>query len=217
MSIVYWIRLPDHDNIATQGYVGITCLGVDQRFKLHKQAKPRNGRKPTRIMNCIKKYGDRLICETVLEGSREYCLFIENKLRSSENIGWNLAIGGVAPHLGKKMSEESIKKSADKRRGAKRTNEMVLANKLRAKEQFEAYKNEWDHPHSNKTAWRCALDIYNVFASGGIFGRRSISKLFNIGPDSAMKVVNKIKAGWIPIEDPDWASFKNKEAEYAQT
>lgn len=119
--------------------------------------------------------------------------------------------------LGQKMSKESIEKSATKRRGAKRSKDVVENNKLRAIQQFKEYGEAWNHPHANKVAWALSPDLFLIFKSGITFGRRSVSKQFNIGADSAMKVVNKIKSGWVPSEDSGFMLWldtykQNKEA-----
>jgi hypothetical protein len=226
MAFVYWIHKPEDKNMFTEGYVGFTSKTVQSRYKTHGALVKSGSIYP--IHCAIRKYGDSLVIETLIEGSSEYCLDMERELRPSPNIGWNISIGGGAPMLGMKhtdelkeklrqlntgkvMSPEAIKASSEKRTGARRTPEMVLASKLRAAVQFSEYKNEWDHPHSNKKSWLLAQSIYDIYKTGCVFGRRSVAKKFDVGPDSAMKVVNKIKSGWNPSLDTDWLDFKNKQ------
>ena len=54
----------------------------------------------------MQKYGwDNLVKEVVLIADEDYCLDIENKLRPSDRIGWNIVMGGGKPPsaLGKKF------------------------------------------------------------------------------------------------------------------
>lgn len=93
MASVYWIRLPEHDNILTQGYIGISN-NAQTRFSDHKSC-----RANTHLTNAIKKYGwDNLVKEVILIADRLYCLIIESKLRPDIRLGWNtLPGGGMTP------------------------------------------------------------------------------------------------------------------------
>ena len=109
MSYVYWVHLKKHTDILSEGYVGITEVGVKERFSTHlKESKS----KDYPIHKAIRKYGDELIVTTVCQCSTDYALFLEAKLRPSEKIGWNLVRGGGLPpsHKGKKRSTEFIQK-----------------------------------------------------------------------------------------------------------
>lgn len=124
---VYWLRLPEHTDMFTQGYVGISSkskLRWNQHF-----LKSEN----QHLKNAIKKYGwDNIVKQVVLIADRDYCLDIEKKLRSSSNIGWNIAVGGGNPppdfgvkftkgqiswNKGKKMSDDFRKKVSDALKG----------------------------------------------------------------------------------------------------
>lgn len=126
---VYWIHHPDHTDMFTQGYVGVTASAT-KRFNEHK-VKTQN----KHLKNAINKYGwDSLVKEVVLMADKAYCLMIELKLRAEDSIGWNIIKGGGMPpkftktgwnhtkeaneknrqaHLGKVVSEESKKKLSD--------------------------------------------------------------------------------------------------------
>lgn len=103
MTCVYWIRRPEHVDIFTQGYVGIT-ENIDNRMWRHKRYKTN-----VHLSNAVKKYGwDVLVKDVVLIASTEYCLDIETKLRPTKEIGWNIAIGGGKPvgwKLGSKLPD----------------------------------------------------------------------------------------------------------------
>lgn len=104
---VYWIHLPTHSNIMSEGYVGVS-KSFNTRMTIHK-----NSTEHPILRNAIDKYGwDNLIKEKILISTEKYCYAIENKLRSFEKIGWNIAIGGDKPcgMIGRKHKDESKSK-----------------------------------------------------------------------------------------------------------
>ena len=95
-SIVYWIHADIHNNIQTQGYVGITNQPAMLRWNGHQRAsQKKNGSSCKVINNALRKY-DSLIFEIVLiADTREYCERIEGLLRPNQYMGWNIARGGM--------------------------------------------------------------------------------------------------------------------------
>jgi group I intron endonuclease len=119
---VYWIHHPSHTDIFSQGYVGVS-VNTDVRFRKHKRAKQN-----AHLRNAINKYGwDNLVKKTVLIADTDYCLEVETKLRSKDDIGWNIVKGGGMPPKskkgqgkgrigwgrGRKLSAETCKKISD--------------------------------------------------------------------------------------------------------
>ena len=89
---VYWIHHPSHADIFSQGYVGVS-VNFDTRLRTHKRAKQN-----AHLRNAINKYGwDNLVKRTVLIADTDYCLDVETKLRSKDDIGWNITKGGGMP------------------------------------------------------------------------------------------------------------------------
>lgn len=89
-NCVYWIRLKDHKDIMSDGYVGITN-NFNKRMRQHKTKE--SGSKI--LSNSIEKYGwDNLIKSIVIIGDKNYCVEMEKILRPKQRIGWNIAIGG---------------------------------------------------------------------------------------------------------------------------
>jgi hypothetical protein len=103
---VYWIHLPEQENIKKEGYVGITTKGFKKRINDHKSLAKKNYKKSGKLGAAIRKYTNRLIYEIVCIGTPEYCLEIENRLRPIALIGWNLGIGGAKTTLGRKCTQE---------------------------------------------------------------------------------------------------------------
>lgn len=106
---VYWIRAPHHTDVFAEGYVGVS-KNVQARWDYgHKGAHKNNRHDNVILSNAIKKYGwDVLIKEVVLVANEEYCCSIENQLRSHEQIGWNIAIGGSKPPVAKNRGGDYI-------------------------------------------------------------------------------------------------------------
>ena len=74
---VYWIHHPEHTDMFTQGYIGITARFVRRMFE-HKALTTNKY-----LSNAIKKYGwDNLVKEVILVADKEYCVDVETKLRS---------------------------------------------------------------------------------------------------------------------------------------
>ena len=89
---LYWIGLPEHTSIATQGYLGVS-KDVTSRLEDHR-AKPSNAH----LKNAIAKYGwDNLVTRSLVMADTPYCLSLEAALRPRKGIGWNIAIGGGMP------------------------------------------------------------------------------------------------------------------------
>ena len=86
-SYVYWIHLPEHTDVFTEGYVGVSKY-PERRLTEHKKFK-RN----SHLTYAFKKYKN-IVHTILLQGPEDYCFEIETKLRPTEEIGWNLAVGG---------------------------------------------------------------------------------------------------------------------------
>lgn len=109
MYKVYWIRLPEHINIASEGYVGITKQ-YERRMIEHRSQK-----KGYHITNAIAKYGwDNLECDIVATyNTLEEALSLESLLRAKADTGWNTLAGGLngngKPHS--KFTKDKISKA----------------------------------------------------------------------------------------------------------
>jgi hypothetical protein len=205
---VYWIRAPHHTNIFKEGYVGVTTLGVSKRFNIHKNSL-KEVDKVTALKRALLKYKDTIIVETILEGSVDYCYDLEFKLRPKEQIGWNIVLGGIKGRAGMKNSPEHVAKVAEANRGKKRSEVELQKNRERGKLQM-TFDFPWEHPYCNKSAWCRADDVYNWYLLHPKDGRRTVGAALDIPSDSIMKLLNKIKNGWVPREDLEWLKFKEQ-------
>lgn len=140
MAFVYWVHLPEHTDMFSTGYIGITSKTVAARMSQHKSdALTRKSNRP--FANAIRKYGiENIVVDTLVVGSLEYCQLIEKKLRPSVSIGWNLAIGGDSPRLGSTASDESKLKMSKAQKGRKHSEE--TKKKIGAKSKLFRHSEE---------------------------------------------------------------------------
>lgn len=146
MYCVYWIRLEEHTDISTQGYIGITSNFVE-RIRAHKKNK-----RVSHLTNAIKKYGWKNLVIDILwaDLTQQQALKFEANLRPSQNIGWNSQQGGL---LGVEkewyqIEENRIKHSKATSKATKdgiASKDTTEARSFRAKENWktnkEAYKD----------------------------------------------------------------------------
>lgn len=110
---VYWIHLPEHTDILTQGYIGLTGKGTHRRFLSHKNSSKNPKLSHKIISKAFNKYGDRLVVDTLVVCDKDYAKYLENALRPSDFIGWNMNAGGYTPS---ERTPEQRKISAEKRK-----------------------------------------------------------------------------------------------------
>lgn len=119
-SFLYWIHLKEHNDIFSQGYVGVT-KNIVNRFWRHKTL----SRTSPHVADAIQKHGwDSLVKEILVISNNKYCLLLEEKIRPVKNIGWNIALGGgkLEPRQkGYKMPKATCDKISTARKGMKFT------------------------------------------------------------------------------------------------
>lgn len=107
-AVIYWIRAKGHTDITCQGYVGV-AKNASKRWWSHKWALKANRHENPVLSNAVNKHGwDSLIKEIVLISEEAYCYETEAKLRPSEKIGWNLAVGGCKPPISKSRGPDYV-------------------------------------------------------------------------------------------------------------
>lgn len=128
MALVYWIRRPEHVDIFSEGYVGVTSRELVDRVAEHLKVARLECKGYSVLHSAINSIGiDNLICEVVVISDEDYAYDLEEKLRPDLRIGWNLAKGGSKPpsKLGFSHSEESKLKISAIWKGKKRTPENI--------------------------------------------------------------------------------------------
>jgi hypothetical protein len=220
MAAVYWIHLPEHTDFTSQGYIGFTSKKVSHRFRQHKNDAYREKCKHFPIYRAIRKYGELIVVDTLVEGSNEYCLMIEQKLRPTVKIGWNTQRGGEKGNLGMKSSEETRNKISVSGKGLLRTAETKanISNSLKGRKKSpehcravsEARKrlgiSPWEQNNANLYVWSLAEQIRSL-----LLQEVQISKIesgFNINRGSTQALVRHIRNGWEPEKDAKWVAFK---------
>lgn len=91
-TVLYWIRCKDHNDMFSQGYVGVSKNPV-KRWAAHAKRKDN-----LHLLNAVNLYGwNNLVKEIILVAEEQYCYEMEQKLRGTKGIGWNVAEGGNIP------------------------------------------------------------------------------------------------------------------------
>jgi predicted GIY-YIG superfamily endonuclease len=91
---VYWIHHPDHSDMFSQGYIGVS-VNAERRWTEHLK---KSGNRHLKF--AIQKYGwDVLVKKQILVSDKKYCLDVEKKLRPTDGLGWNLVAGGGCPPI----------------------------------------------------------------------------------------------------------------------
>jgi hypothetical protein len=95
LCYVYWIHLPEHIDITTEGYVGATKSNVKDRWVAHNSwAKQPLVQGNERLHEALNS-DNELIYEVVYTSyNYEECLELEAQYRPDRYIGWNKARGG---------------------------------------------------------------------------------------------------------------------------
>lgn len=202
MAFVYWIRLKEHTDIFTQGYVGITTKTVDERFTRHREnANCVNGVK-TILHKAFLKYGSHnLIVECIVECSKEYASWFESVLRPKRYIGWNIATGGEAPMnmQGFKHSDETKLIMRELKLGKKQSREHV--EKIRA---TNLRKNPWDRPSAKKDTWKDGDLYYLAWLS--CKSHQTVAKKFRLTVGTLNSVFANFDKSYNPFLDKNWES-----------
>lgn len=226
MSVVYWIHLLEHTDMFTEGYIGVCCKDAQHRFKAHKKAAEANSQNT--VHKAIRKYGDTILVTTLVEGSSEYCYDLENKLRPTPNVGWNIAIGGRVPH-GMTHSQEVRDKISEIRKNFSPEQKARLAAipKMLGKKHSEESRKRiseslkksgrkgtksgiqpWLHGMANKDMWRMADQVFDFLLQFPNSTHYKIAKALPIAKKTALTIKEKIEAGWNPKEDSEWLTFQ---------
>ena len=106
---VYWIHAQHHTDVTSDGYIGVSKNAKTRWLYGHKYAHRKGCHDNPYLANAISKYGwENLVKEVVLIAEEQYCYDIENKLRPTNKIGWNLAVGGCKPPVSKYRGDDYV-------------------------------------------------------------------------------------------------------------
>lgn len=217
MSFVYWLHLPEHVDISKDGYIGVTSKTPEIRFKEHVATSKWSN---YILAKAIRKYGDRIIVTTLIEGDTDYCYFIENKLRKQDRQGWNTVKGGGNPPLfnkphteeAKKKISEASKLSANSpnnlafrasQRGVKRSESSRQKMKEKAKGRLS-----WETSRANRELWKNAGNIFEVYSENNFPGYKALEKLLGLPKNCLAAMHSKFKKqNWNPFSDPRWTDW----------
>jgi hypothetical protein len=93
-AALYWIRLPEHNDVLNQGYVGVS-KNFDGRLKEHYRDIITKKHTNRHLMYAVEKYGwENLVKEPLLFGLESFCYQLERELRPHKGVGWNISPGG---------------------------------------------------------------------------------------------------------------------------
>lgn len=119
IHFVYWVHLPEHTDIQTQGYVGVS-VSPKRRLQEHKNST--NNKYLSRALN---KHSESIIQSIVFKGNDNACYQYEEQLRPTVNIGWNNNKGGICPpsRKGWTPSAKTLAERSKNLKGIVRTDE----------------------------------------------------------------------------------------------
>ena len=172
-AFIYWIKHPNHKDITTEGYVGVS-KNPKERIRHHFKNAKYGYHSDKVISKAINKYGsENLIVEIVLKSYEDYCYMIEKKLRPLNFIGWNMTVGGYhTPNhnpKGSKLSKDIIKKAQDTIKKRKQNGE-VLGNQRKVSvnnEIFNSIKEAREKFNISKTQMTRLLKIKPKYKNMG--------------------------------------------------
>lgn len=194
------------------------------RFKQHVALAP-NGKGI--LAKALLKYGDEVVLTALLEGSEEYCLLIENKLRPVARTGWNTVPGGGkppvkdTPHTAEakaKISESSLRSAYSPAQIAHRATLVGVKRPphvIKLMRGAQDYSQPWTCPRSNNEVWAVADKLFlkwnGELEAGRIRGSKYLEKQFSRNRGSLGAVVEKFaKQGWNPQNDPKWVEWASQ-------
>lgn len=233
MAFVYWIKAPHHTDMFSEGYIGYTSKDIETRFKKHIGDATTGQKRNYRLHHAIRKYKESLSISVVLEGSEEYCLMIEEKLRPVKNTGWNHNVGGFKPPSpkGRLHSKESVEKRlasrrrtlasetpeereirCEKYRGRKFSNESKEKMSQTAKARLP-----WKSSKANLNLWADSEWLYAIYSSFKTCGICKLSTACKKYTKVNLEcIVERFQNNWNPSEDEaylSWLSEYNKTKE----
>ena len=218
MAEVYWIHLPEHTDMFSEGYIGVTKNTAKDRYRLHCQHAERNQDKNYLIYNVINKYGsENLIVDTLVICTEDYAYDLEVKLRPDKKIGWNLAAGGVnaGNYSGYTLSDKTKKKMSEAKIAWHQENpdHAAALAKVNIGRKRKPFSEEWKRKRVETRfyqnfflkpdTWGKAEVFYGEYLSG--LSSYMTAMKYSLAPRSLVAMFTHFANGWNPEEDPKWA------------
>lgn len=207
MAKVYWIHLPEHTDMFSEGYVGVTERGINERMAENAYSAKAERVSCSELYSTFRERGrESLVVEVLVIAEVDYAFSIEEKLRPSPNIGWNIAAGGCRSGKGRnKPKTESQKEymrnlltgtTRSERTREKMSESQILWNK-------ENPRKVGVSNGANPRVWGKADEIFTMYHLGHtqreICEKLSFEKLSNI-----TQIWKQLKEGWNPMNDSSW-------------
>jgi hypothetical protein len=180
IASLYWVHLPHHVDVLTQGYIGVS-IQSEVRLYGHRWALLNEKHINKHLTNAFKKYGEENIMDDILlVGPEEYCYEMEKKLRPDRNIGWNIAPGGYKPPSRKGIPSwnKGLTKETDERiaRQGKHLSLYMQGKNLGPRAPYGKQKNpspkrlDSRTPHSEETKRKIGMAVTGE--KNGMYGKR---------------------------------------------
>lgn len=153
--LVYWIHLPEHTDVAKEGYVGVTN-DLQRRLHEHINSSSKTIDKNPYFTRSLRKHKPRIIQTILLVDTENNCYKYEEALRPYKNIGWNANKGGNKPpsRMGWSPNQKTREKRSVSLKGIPRNNEWkknLSESKKGSKNGMYGKKNPCSHDRRIQT------------------------------------------------------------------
>lgn len=109
-SVVYWISTPNHQDMFTEGYIGVTHQPVIERWRSHISNRKRGAARGRPISIALIQQPDIIFNVVSVHQTLQEALDMEARLRPHPFIGWNTAAGAnvIDPVTGGKALQRAM-------------------------------------------------------------------------------------------------------------
>lgn len=223
MACVYWITPDIGDDFRKQGYIGITSNTLHKRMFAHRTQYSKfcegdNKVGCKKLYSYVKQHGgwENLHIKILCEGSTEYCLELEEKLRPIPNIGWNTRVGGDKHVMyQRKFTDETRKRLAAVRQTWVMCEEtrQIMSEQRTGKGNPMFGVKPWNNGSATKISkltWFHAEEIYKNWCESRS-GVKVLSRSFPaLNYHTIDSMIRKFRKGWIPHQDICWLQYRNE-------